>query len=98
MDDCLRYDPAYGAIQEGVDSVSGSTVHVAPGTYEEQVEISTDELSLIGSGSGNNPAVDSIIRSPVGPLPYKFETSSGVFNYPVIGIHDATGVAIRTYP
>ncbi len=95
VDDCPRYDPAYGAIQESVDSVSGSTIYLSPGTYEEQVEISSDDLSLIGSGSGDDPAVDSIIRSPVGPLPYRFETSTNVFNYPVIGVHDATGVTIQ---
>jgi hypothetical protein len=81
-----------GRVQEGVNLVTASTVIVHPGLYEEQVVINMNNLVLQGSGSGNNSAVDSIIRSPV-CLPYSFNT--GVDNHPIIGIHDCTGVSIK---
>ncbi len=82
-----------GRIQEGVDLVTASTVNILPGTYEEQIVIDMDDLNLIGSGSGTNPAVDSIIQSPVS-LTYFFDSGAND-NYPVIGVHDATGVSIE---
>ncbi len=86
--------PQFGAVtrvQEGVDLVTGSTVNIAPGTYEEQVVITTDNLNLLGSGNGTDPAANSIILSPVS-LAYSFTTS--LANYPVIGVDNATGVTI----
>ncbi|MBN1453496.1 MAG: right-handed parallel beta-helix repeat-containing protein [Anaerolineales bacterium] len=40
-----------GRIQEGIILVSGSTVYVAAGTYNESVTINVDNLSLIGDSS-----------------------------------------------
>jgi len=94
VDDDSPQTGTTGRIQEGIDLVSGSTVYVAPGAYEEQLVIDTDGLQLIGSGSGSDPNSDSIIVSPVGPLPYHYTTGS-YENYPVIGVHDATGVSIE---
>jgi|GEM_PF-5302465 len=92
VDDGSPQAGTVGRIQEAADLVSGSTVNVLPGLYEEQVVIGKSALHLIGAGSGNDPAEDTIIRSPV-TLPWFFETS--VNNYPVVGVHDATGVKIE---
>lgn len=92
VDDDSPQTGAVGRIQEGVNLVDGSVVNVLPGVYEEQVEIDADNLELVGAGDGTNPAVDTIIQSPV-TLTYSFVTS-GV-NKPVIGVHDATDVSIR---
>jgi parallel beta-helix repeat protein len=44
------YD-AFATIQEGIDAVSGSTVHVAEGYYTEIVFL-TDGVELLGAGAG----------------------------------------------
>ena len=55
------YD-AFDNIQDGVDAVVGSTVNVAAGAYNENVVIDK-AITLDGSGSGDNPSVDTIIAS-----------------------------------
>ncbi|HUW33206.1 MAG TPA: right-handed parallel beta-helix repeat-containing protein, partial [Planctomycetota bacterium] len=52
---------AFATIQGGVNGVAGSTVNVAPGTYPENIVINKP-LELLGSGSGSNAAVDTIIN------------------------------------
>lgn len=48
---------AFATVQEGIDSVSGSTVHVAPGTYVENVVL-RDGVNVLGAG-----ATTTIIQS-----------------------------------
>jgi parallel beta-helix repeat protein len=91
VDDDSPQTGAIARVQEGVNLVSSSTVNVLPGLYEEQVVIDSDDLNLIGSGSGSNPAVDTIIKSPVS-LTYSFNT--GLNNFPIIGVHDCLNVSI----
>jgi len=82
-----NYD-AYDNIQNAVNAViSGGLVHVAAGTYEEQVVISK-ELTVTGAGKDV-----TIIQSPVTLTEY-FTTSAD--NYPIIYIHDITGVVIES--
>ncbi len=93
VDDNSPQTGSTGRVQEAVNLVSGSTVNILPGLYEEQVVI--DELNLVldGAGDGTNPAVDSIIRAPT-TLAWSF--FNGVYNnFPVIGVHDALNVTIR---
>ncbi|MEW6249229.1 MAG: HYR domain-containing protein [Planctomycetota bacterium] len=93
VDDASPQTGGLRRIQEGIDLAPGGTVHLAPGLYEEQVVLTASGLELLGSGRGPNPAVDTIIRSPVGPLPYSFLVGAGV-NYPIIGVHDAANVSV----
>ena len=88
VDDNSPQTGTTGRVQEGVDLVSGSTVYLAPGLYEEQVEI-TETMTLEGGGGG---AGGCVIKSPV-TLTKSFATPS--VNKPVIYIHDATGVVVK---
>ncbi|HXU77676.1 MAG TPA: right-handed parallel beta-helix repeat-containing protein, partial [Methylomirabilota bacterium] len=56
-----------GRIQEGVNSVSGSTVLIAAGSYTENIVISS-KVTLIGAGSGSG-AGDTIITAADTTLP-----------------------------
>jgi len=40
---------AFATIQEGIDAVTGSTVNIAPGTYFETLNITLDNLTLLGA-------------------------------------------------
>jgi len=74
------YDP-FRTVQKGVDTVSaGGTVHVAAGTYVEQVNIGKS-LSLTGAGAG------TIVKSPATLAPY---TIGGAARRPIVYVHGAT--------
>ncbi len=76
-----------GRIQEGVDLVSGSTVHVTAGAYTENIEIDKD-LTLKGEGASSTTIV-----SP-NSLPISFVTGSNN-NRAIIYVHDAAEVKIE---
>ncbi len=48
------------SIQDAIDLVSGSTINVAAGTYNEAL-IVDEHVTIIGAGSGDNPLVDTIV-------------------------------------
>lgn len=73
-------------IQAAVDAASsGGTVHVAAGTYVEQVAIDKP-LTLTGAGMAS-----TVIQSPA-TLATQFTTSAS--NKPIVYVHDTTGVQI----
>jgi len=79
--------PQLGAverIQEGVNLVTASTVHIAAGTYTEQVYISGKDVTLIGAGKD----VTNII-SPADMT--NFFNSGSSDNYPIIFVENADG-------
>ena len=79
----------YATIQLAVDAAVGSDViHVAAGTYTEQVHITTSDISIDGAGVGS-----TVIASPV-TLTAFFTTSGPNDNYPVVFVDGATGVAL----
>jgi hypothetical protein len=78
---------AFATVQEGVNNVSGSTVYIAAGTYEEQVEIASD-VTVVGAGAGV-----TIIRAPLNLA--TFFTTGANSNFPVIYAHDAGAIEIQ---
>jgi nitrous oxidase accessory protein NosD len=89
VDDDSPQTGATGRIQEGVDLVPAITgiVHMAPGSYEEQVEIAKP-MGLFGSGASSTTVLSPFL------LIKNFVTGSNA-NKPVIFIHDAEGVSVR---
>ncbi len=86
----------FATIQEAIDdtdTLAGHTIEVAPGTFEEQVVIGLNDLHIIGSGSGADPATNTIIQSPTS-LTYYFDSGTKD-NYPIVGVHDSTGATIE---
>ncbi len=88
VDDNSPQTGAVARVQEGVNLVSGSTVNLLPGIYEEQVEIDTN-LTLIGAGASS-----TIIKAPI-TLTKFFVTPGPNNNYPVVYVHDAASVTIN---
>jgi hypothetical protein len=88
VDDDSPQTGAVGRIQEGVNSVTASTVNIMPGTYEEQVLIDGMDVTLQGSGR----AV-TFINSPVS-LATHFVVS-GNPNKSVVTARNADDVQIR---
>lgn len=80
----------YTTIQDAVDAAgSGDVIHIAAGTYEEQVVIATGNLTLVGVGSGDDEGSNTIIKAPVS-MAWFFGT-----NYPIVGINGVTGVSLE---
>ncbi len=51
----------YATIQAAVNAAApGDTILIAPGVYQEQVVITTDNLTLAGTGTNSNPTVITV--------------------------------------
>jgi hypothetical protein len=71
---------------------SGSTIHVCPGTYPEQVMITTSNLTLVGVENGTSDA--AVVVSPSGGV---VANATDIFGNPVaaqIFVQGATAVTI----
>jgi hypothetical protein len=67
---------ATGRIQEGVNLVSGSTVLIAAGSYSENVVL-PNKVTIIGAGSGGNPAADTIVTAANAAQPVFLSSGTG---------------------
>jgi len=85
-------------VQEGIEFASaGDEIRVTSGIFEEQILVTKNDLSIVGSGSGSSALNNTIIRSPLN-LTYSFNSGtleSPVFNYPIVAIDGAAGVTLR---
>ncbi|MBN2149132.1 MAG: tandem-95 repeat protein [Anaerolineales bacterium] len=77
-----------GRIQEGVDMVSGSTVYVAAGTYQENILVDT-YVEIIGAGSGDT-ASDTIVTTPA-----TFDSKVGVFQIAASGLSQSQPILLQ---
>ncbi len=81
---------AYSSVQDAVNhAATGNTVYVCPGTYNEQVSISTSRLTLTGAGSSSIIDPTSATPSSVADL------DGGPTIYPIVEVTPGTtGVRI----
>jgi len=88
---CSTYTPQYTTIQSAVNASSpGTVIYVCPGTYPEQVRITTN-LTLQGLGLGTEQG--AIVTVPAGGIPVR----DGIFGTPIapqIYIADEANVTI----
>ena len=64
--------PNSGSIQRGIDAVTGSTVHVADGTYDEQLVIVKSNLTLVGESN-----TGTILQPSAAPAPGEYDVEIG---------------------
>ena len=85
VDDGSAQTGSVARIQEAVNLVSGSTVYIWPGTYEEQViAVDKDNLELVG-----HDMATTIIKSPVTLVNLVGDRK------PVVGIESSENVTVR---
>ncbi|MEX2159979.1 MAG: flexitail domain-containing putative surface protein [Dehalococcoidia bacterium] len=76
-------------VQGGVNAVAaGGTVHVAAGTYPEQVVVTTDGVTIDGAGATTSIKPTSVSANTT-------SLSSGNPLAPIVLVDDATGVSIK---
>lgn len=79
---------AYSTIQAAVTAaVAGDTIQVCPGTYNENVTINKNNITLVGAGGSVNPGYGTIIDGATAPA---VGSSPGITLPP-----NVTGVSIR---
>ncbi len=96
--DVDTYDPnltwqynAFNSIQDAIDAVYSSTVHVLPGTYNENITIDK-YVQILGSGSGTDPATNSIITQNAAGAG---DTKIGVIQIEASGNSDTDPILIQ---
>jgi FlgD Ig-like domain len=72
----------------------GDVVNVPAGVFEEQLHITTNNLVFTGAGSGDNPAIDTILLCPVS-LTWFYTTSAN--NYPILALDGVTQVTVQNF-
>jgi len=88
---CDANAPAFSSIQAAVNAaLPGDTIFICPGTYNEQVVITKDNLTIQGSGAGSTilrpSAVVANTTSLVTPIPVPVR--------PILLVDEATGVTV----
>ncbi len=76
----------YTTLQDAIDAYPAGSVlilQVDPGTYTENINEAGKTISIIGSGNGNNPAVDTIIQRSANAPIYRIQ-NGGTAATPVL--------------
>jgi hypothetical protein len=88
--DCNATQNAYSSIQDAVDAASaGGTIFVCPSVYDEQVVVTTSNLTILGSG------MDTTIMRPSAVSVNSSGTSTLFPVRAILLISGATGVTVK---
>nr|WP_321498723.1 right-handed parallel beta-helix repeat-containing protein [uncultured Methanolobus sp.] len=80
----IYYVTPYGKIQDAIEAANPvDTIFLLPGTYSENIDVNR-KVSLIGSGSGTDPLVDSILQKDTDTRIVKLSASGNSEEDPVL--------------
>jgi hypothetical protein len=86
---CNAGTPAFNSIQAAVNAAApGNTIFICPGTYDEQVEVTTSDLTILGAGASLTILRPSFV-SPSTP-----SLTSGAPMRPILLVDHAAGVTV----
>ena len=98
--DVDTYDPnliwqynAFNNIQDGIDAVYSSTIHVLAGTYNENILIDR-HVQIIGAGSSGDPSSNSIITQSAAGAG---DTKIGVVQLAASGVSSSDPILIKNF-
>ena len=85
---CNAGTPAFNSIQAAVNAAApGDTIFICPGTYDEQVEVTTSDLTILGSGASLTILRPSAVSATT-------DLNVGVPMRPILLVDHATGVTV----
>lgn len=88
--DCNADQGAYNSIQQAVDAaMPGDTIFICPGVYDEQVVVTTSDLTIQGSG------MEITIIRPSQVIVNSTGTSTPFPVAPILLVSEVTGVSVK---
>jgi len=85
---CNAGTPAFSSIQAAVNAAApGDTIFICPGTYDEQVVVTTSNLTILGSGASLTILRPSAVSATT-------DLNVGVPMRPILLVDHATGVTV----
>jgi len=86
--DCSAGTSAFSSIQAAVNGAApGDAIFICPGTYDEQVTVTTSDLTILGSGASLTILRPSAVSATT-------DLNSGVPMRPILLVDHATGVTV----
>ena len=90
--DCGAATPAFSTIQAAVNAAApGDTIFVCPGTYNEQVVVTKNNLTILGAGAGATVLRPGVVAATTTSLVTRIPVNVAA----ILLVDGATGVTVR---